>query len=261
LYIDNSDTSSPLIYGDFSTNTITINGALTATSLSGDGSGLTNVPAGAHVHAGTDITSGLVADARIDAAIARDSEVSAHTTRTDNPHSVTAAQTGAAAAVHAHAGADITSGIVAETYIDSAIARDSEIITTVKANDGSGSGLDADLLDGQDSTAFMPTSTDNWVDESGDTMTGSLSVGGDLSTDGWLGVGTQTPGYDVQIHNPTTTGYRGVWLQVTNEDTGTGPMDGFFWGLEEGNTAQFWSQTGMPIVMVPGAASSGKYLG
>jgi hypothetical protein len=218
LYIDSSDTSSPLIYGDFSADTITINGSFTATSLSGDGSGLTNVTPASHSHAGTDITSGTVAEALIDAAIARDSEVSAHTSRTDNPHTVTAAQTGAASVVHSHAGSDITSGTVP----------------------------DADLLDGQDSTAFMSATTDNWVDITGDTMTGSLSVGGDLSTDGWIGVGTQTPGYDVHIHNPTTTG----------EDTGTGPMDGFFWGLEEGNTAQFWSQTGMPIVMVPGAAST-----
>lgn len=40
--------------------------------------------------------SGTIPDAQIPAAITRDTELSAHTSRTDNPHSVTAAQIGAA---------------------------------------------------------------------------------------------------------------------------------------------------------------------
>ena len=41
---------------------------------------------------------------------------------------------------------------------------------------GSGSGLNADLLDGQQASAFMSAGTDNWVDEDGDTMTGPLTI-------------------------------------------------------------------------------------
>lgn len=44
------------------------------------------------------------------------------------------------------------------------------------ANDGAGSTLDADLLDGLDSTAFLGSGTDDWVDEAGDTMTGTLTL-------------------------------------------------------------------------------------
>ncbi|HOO57011.1 MAG TPA: hypothetical protein PLN69_09325 [bacterium] len=44
------------------------------------------------------------------------------------------------------------------------------------SDDGSGSSLDADLLDGLDSTAFMTAASDNWVDEAGDTMTGALNL-------------------------------------------------------------------------------------
>ena len=55
---------------------------------------------------------------------------------------------------HGHDGADITSGTVAEARIDASIARDSEIVATVLANDGSGSTLDADLFDGLEATAF-----------------------------------------------------------------------------------------------------------
>lgn len=95
LYIENSNISTPLIYGEFDNDIVVIYGDLSAYSLSGDGSGLTNVPISSHTHLGADITSGIVGELYIDAAIARDTEVNAHATRTDNPHSVTAAQVGA----------------------------------------------------------------------------------------------------------------------------------------------------------------------
>ncbi len=60
--------------------------------------------------------------------------------------------------IHAHSGDDITSGSVGEGYIDSLIARDSEIMSWVLAGDGPGSGLDADLLDGQNSADFSSVS-------------------------------------------------------------------------------------------------------
>ena len=56
---------------------------------------------------------------------------------------------------HAHSGTDITNGTVADARIASSIARDSEIVPTVLANDGSGSTLDADLLDGYHASAIM----------------------------------------------------------------------------------------------------------
>lgn len=55
---------------------------------------------------------------------------------------------------HSHSGGDISSGTVAQARIDPAVARDSEIMPTVLGNDGAGSALDADLLDGADSSAF-----------------------------------------------------------------------------------------------------------
>ncbi len=61
-------------------------------------------------------------------------------------------------AAHPHSGADITSGTVAEARIDGAVARDAEVMPTVKANDGAGSGVDADTIDGQNSSAFAPSS-------------------------------------------------------------------------------------------------------
>lgn len=81
-----------------------------------------------------------------------------------------------AAAAHAHDGADITSGAVAEPRIDALLARDAEVLPTVLAGDGSGSGLDADLLDGLDSTAFVVAGSDDWVNETGDAMSGTLTI-------------------------------------------------------------------------------------
>lgn len=60
-----------------------------------------------------------------------------------------------ATAVHVHAGEDITSGTVADARIASTITRDSEVFGIVLAADGSGSGLDADLLDGQSGAYYL----------------------------------------------------------------------------------------------------------
>jgi hypothetical protein len=59
-------------------------------------------------------------------------------------------------ATHTHSGANITSGTVADARIASTIARDNEVTDTVKANDGTGSGLDADRIDGKDSSELEP---------------------------------------------------------------------------------------------------------
>ena len=56
-----------------------------------------------------------------------------------------------APSAHPHAGEDITSGTVSEGRIDPAVARDAEVVDTVKASDGAGSGLDADSVDGKSS--------------------------------------------------------------------------------------------------------------
>jgi len=58
---------------------------------------------------------------------------------------------------HTHSGGAIVSGLVSASFIDSTIARDSEVFSLVTANDGPGSGLDADELDGLDSTEFWQT--------------------------------------------------------------------------------------------------------
>ena len=92
-------------------------------------------------------------------------------------------------ASHSHAGEDIVSGTVADARIASTLARDSEIMPMILNNDGTGSGLDADLLDGLHASAFAISShlhddryyteteaNSLFVNAAGDTMTGVLTV-------------------------------------------------------------------------------------
>ena len=60
---------------------------------------------------------------------------------------------------------------------------DEEAVAAILAADGSGSSLDADLLDGKDSSEFVLAAEDRWVDEAGDTMTGPLNVESDITAE------------------------------------------------------------------------------
>jgi hypothetical protein len=119
---------------------------------------------------------------------------------------------------------NINAGTLAEARIDAAITRDNEVMTIVKANDGAGSGVDADLLDGQDSTAFaiashnhdtryytQAQSESQYVNATGDTMSGSsanpiLSV--TQSGAGASGYFSSTTSYGV--HGETASNANGI---------------------------------------------------
>ncbi len=74
---------------------------------------------------------------------------------------------------HTHSGDDITAGTVAEARIDALLARDAEVFTIVTGADGTGSGLDADLLDGMNAGAFELAGSTNgiqWFKETADSL-------------------------------------------------------------------------------------------
>lgn len=150
-----------------------------------DGQSSNAFAASSHNHAGGDITSGTVADARIDAALTRDSEVFGIVTGADGSGSgldadlLDGQNSGAfAASSHNHSGGDITSGTVDAVRIDAAIARVADVFTTVLAADGSGSGLDADLLDGQSAAAFQVAAATpiQWFKESADSLATTVTA-------------------------------------------------------------------------------------
>jgi hypothetical protein len=79
---------------------------------------------------------------------------------------------------HTNSGVDITAGTVAEARIDALLARDAEVFAIVTGADGTGSGLDADLLDGMNADAFELAGLTNgvqWFKETADTL-GVLTV-------------------------------------------------------------------------------------
>jgi hypothetical protein len=130
-----------------------------------DGLDSTAFASSSHTHSGADITTGAVAEARIDALLARDAEVFGIVTSNDGDGSTLDADlldgqnsTAFAGASHVHSGADITTGTVDESVIDILIARVADVFDIVLAADGTGSTLDADRLDGMDSGAFATSS-------------------------------------------------------------------------------------------------------
>ena len=73
--------------------------------------------------------------------------------------------------------------------ITSPMIKDGAALQEISDDDGPGSDLNADLLDNLDSSDFMSATADNWVDEAGDTMTGTLTVNSDVVSTGSLFVG------------------------------------------------------------------------
>ena len=125
--------------------------AINATALGGQAS--------AFYRNANNLNAGSVPDARLDAAITRDSEVKSIVTANDGAGSGVDADLldGQDSAFYRNA-SNINAGTVPDAHIPAAITRDSEVIGIVTGADGSGSGLDADLLDGLDSSAFLATS-------------------------------------------------------------------------------------------------------
>jgi hypothetical protein len=204
----------------FAANLI-VEGAVTAAAFVGNGSGLTNVPPAAHVHSGADITSGTIAAAQIDTAIARDSEIMPTVLAADGSGSgldadlLDGLHAGAfATSVHAHSGADITSGTV-----DSA-----------RLNVGTGANQ---VAAGNHSHNYDAT----YVNVTGDTMTGSLNLPSNglvvgtnqLSVSGGnVGIGTTTPSKkfdvlgDTKITGTSGNGQTAIELSVNQSSSNKG---------------------------------------
>ena len=149
-----------------------------------DGLDSTSLASSAHLHAGEDISSGVVAEGWIDPAVARDNEIIPEILANDGVDSGLDADfldgmdsDSFATTGHTHSGEQITAGTVAEPRIAPELARDAEILSIVLASDGPGSGLDADYLDGLDASGFAASSHDHFFVGNGlQLRSGELSV-------------------------------------------------------------------------------------
>ncbi len=172
---------------------------------------------------------------------------------------------------HSHPGSDITSGTVADARIASSIARDSEIMPTVLANDGPGSGLNADFVDGQHASAFLTSESDTLqsVCNRGNTTSTGMQVGGQLRVDTMLQL--DSAGF-MFTNNSTTAGGSGsiVWSETAGNPTiwvgnkGAGyadlyynvPTSGSYHVFRVGNSTKFEvHDVGVGGVWVTGNAS------
>lgn len=74
-----------------------------------------------------------------------------------------------------------TAQTVAAGVVDAAAMADGAALEEISDNDGAGSGLDADTVDGKHASEFMAANKDIWVDAQGDTLTGVLAINGKLA--------------------------------------------------------------------------------
>jgi hypothetical protein len=115
---------------------------------------------------------------------------------------------------------------ISDAQVPGGIARDAEILSTVLASDGAGSGLDADTLDGLESGAFLSTVNDfgrsgvaanlfegtqslsaRYLNASGpDTISGSSSQRMLSSVNSGSGVGLYGEGADAGVHGHSFEG-------------------------------------------------------
>lgn len=143
--------------------------------------------------------------------------------------------TTAARSDHKHDGSDVTTGTVAAARIDPALTRDTEVMTIVTAADGAGSGLDADMLDGLDSTAFA-AATHTHADAT-PAVAGFLSAADKTKLDGLGGgvvavSGTSATVYLMNIGDCATINWnQGLstgGLSIVSGNTATFPVAGIY---------------------------------
>jgi hypothetical protein len=166
---------------------------------------------------------------------------------------------------HTHSGAAITSGTVAAAYIDPAIARTSNIMSTVLANDGTGSGLDADLLDGAHANAFSPMihTHDGSAIVSG--LVSEARIDPAIARDAEVAAAyynmSTSDGRYVNVTGPETMSANSILATLAVNQTGTG-MAGFFtstnnFGVQGGTGSTAPGQAG--VLGFAGSAGASFY--
>lgn len=123
----------------------------------------------------------------------------------------------------------VTSAMITDGTVSPADLQDGAALTEILDDDGAGSKLDADKLDGLDATSFLAATTDNWVNIGGDKMTGALQIEGAFvvlydSTDTSIVAENKAVGAAVKGRATATTGTNYGGRFSAAGDTGIGVM-------------------------------------
>ncbi len=143
-----------------------------------------------------------------------------------------------------------------------------QVLTPDQRITSAGYAFNAQMLNGMDSDDFMQAGVDEWVNETGDTMTGTLNlpadglvVGGDqlIAVNGKIGIGTTDPGARLNIECSghallATTNY----IPVRGVKTGSGTFPGVQ-GETESESSGASGVRGRVTSETPGANSAGVY--
>ncbi|KPJ97703.1 MAG: hypothetical protein AMK71_12825, partial [Nitrospira bacterium SG8_35_4] len=171
---------------------------------------------------------------------------------------------------HTHSGSDITSGAVSETNIDPLITRDGEIMPTVLGNDGAGSTLDADLVDGQHASDIIAAATDEVrtaISACGTAISssGSYYVTGNLTTTGTC-ITVTADNVTIDLMGFVLTGDGagadyGIYINnVSNVEVKNGTVANFYRGLYAYNGSATESSNRVTNVRAMANSSQGIYL-
>ncbi len=78
-----------------------------------------------------------------------------------------------------------------------------------------------------------------------------------ITSTGKIGIGTTSPNYFLHLHDATVSPSSGTWMQISNNASGSGSYDGFYYGVSASGAPEIWAENNLDIVT--GSGTTNKY--